>query len=41
MNHTQLVARAAHGLLAVSVVFAIGLVFQLAFWYEAGGFHVG
>jgi hypothetical protein len=36
MNQINLVARLAQGLLAVTIVFAIGLMFQLALAYEGG-----
>jgi hypothetical protein len=40
MNEFQLVARLAQGLLAVTIVFAIGLVFQLGIQYEGRGIYV-
>jgi hypothetical protein len=36
MNQINLAARLAQGLLAVTIVFAIGLLFQLALAYEGG-----
>lgn len=39
MNEIPLVARLAQGLLAVTIVFAIGLAFQLTILYEGGGFY--
>jgi hypothetical protein len=39
MNQINLAARLAQGLLAVTIVFAIGLVFQLALAYEAGAIY--
>jgi hypothetical protein len=40
MNELNLVARLAQGLLAVTIVFAIGLAFQLALHYEGRGIYV-
>jgi hypothetical protein len=40
MNELNLVARLAQGLLAVTIVIAIGLVFQLTLHYEGRGIHV-
>jgi hypothetical protein len=40
MNQITLAARLAQGLLAVTIVFAIGLVFQLTLQYEGRGMHV-
>jgi hypothetical protein len=39
MNQINLVARLAQGLLAVTIVFAIGLMFQLALAYESGALY--
>jgi hypothetical protein len=39
MNQINLVARLAQGLLAVTIVFAIGLMFQLALAYEGGALY--
>jgi hypothetical protein len=39
MNQIDLVERLAQGLLAVTIVFAIGLVFQLALAYESGALY--
>jgi Mg2+/citrate symporter len=39
MNQINLVERLAQGLLAVTIVFAIGLVFQLALAYESGALY--
>jgi hypothetical protein len=38
MNESNLSARLAQGLLAVTIVFAIGLGFQLTILYEGGKF---
>jgi hypothetical protein len=38
MNEINLAARLAQGLLAVTIVFVIGLGFQLAILYEGGTF---
>lgn len=40
MNELNLVARLAQGLLAVTIVFAIGLVFQRTLQYEGRGVYV-
>jgi hypothetical protein len=40
MNELNLAARLAQGLLAVTIVFAIGLVFQLTLQYEGRGTYV-
>jgi hypothetical protein len=40
MNELNLVARLAQGLLAVTIVFAIGLAFQLTLKYEGRGIYV-
>jgi hypothetical protein len=40
MNELNLVARLAQGLLAVTIVFAIGLAFQLTLRYEGRGIYV-
>jgi hypothetical protein len=39
MNQIDLVERLAQGLLAVTIVFAIGLVFQRALAYESGALY--
>jgi hypothetical protein len=39
MNEIQIAARFAQGLLAVTIVFFIGLAFQLAIVYEAGAVY--
>jgi hypothetical protein len=39
MNQINLVERLAQGLLAVTIVFAIGLAFELALLYEGGGIY--
>ena len=39
MNHIDLAARFAQGLLAVTIVSAIGLLFQLTLLYEGGGIY--
>ena len=38
-NDINVVARLAQGLLAVTIVFAIGLAFQLTLLYEGGGLY--
>jgi hypothetical protein len=38
-NEIPFVARLAQGLLAVTIVFALGLAFQLTLSYESGGFY--
>jgi hypothetical protein len=40
MNQINLAARLAQGLLAVTIVFAIGLAVQLTLQYEGRGFYV-
>jgi len=40
MNELNLAARLAQGLLAVTIVIAIGLAFQLTLQYEARGIYV-
>ena len=40
MNEIPLAARFAQGLLAVTIVFAIGLLFELTLLYEGGGNYV-
>jgi len=40
MNQINLAARLAQGLLAVTIVFAIGLAFQLTLRYEGRGLYV-
>jgi len=40
MNELNLAARLAQGLLAVTIVFAIGLAFQLTLQYEGRGIYV-
>jgi hypothetical protein len=40
MNQTNLAARLAQGFLAVTVVFAIGVVFQLSLRYEGRSAYV-
>ena len=40
MNEIHLAARFAQGLLAVTIVFGIGLLFQLTLVYEGGGNYV-
>jgi hypothetical protein len=39
MNQINLVERLAQGLLTVTIVFAIGLAFQLALLYEGSAFY--
>jgi hypothetical protein len=39
MNQINLVERLAQGFLAVIIVFAIGLLFQLALAYEGGALY--
>ena len=39
MNQINLVERLAQGLLAVTIVFAIGLAFQLTLLYEGGAVY--
>jgi hypothetical protein len=40
MNEINLAARLAHGLLAFTIVFAIGLLFELTLQYEGRGHYV-
>ena len=40
MNEIHLAARLAQALLAVTIVFAIGLLFQLSLQYEGRGSYV-
>jgi hypothetical protein len=40
MNEINLAARLAQGLLASTIVFAIGLVFELTLQYEGRGHYV-
>jgi hypothetical protein len=40
MNEINLAARLAQGLLALTIVFAIGLVFELTLQYEGRGHYV-
>ena len=40
MNELNLAARLAQGLLAVTIVIAIGLAFQLTLQYEGRGIYV-
>jgi hypothetical protein len=40
IDETNVVARLAQGLLAVTIVFAIGLAFQLTLKYEGRGIYV-
>jgi hypothetical protein len=39
IDETNVVARLAQGLLAVTIVFAIGLAFQLTLLYEGGAVY--
>ena len=39
MNQIKLVERIAQGLLAVTIVLAIGLAFELALLYEGSAFY--
>ena len=39
MNQINLFERLAQGLLAVTIVFAIGLAFELALLYESSGIY--
>jgi hypothetical protein len=40
MNELNLAARLAQGLLALTIVFAIGVAFQLALQYEGRGIYL-